>query len=160
MADISRNHGTVERTTTETIVVGFDESRGSEQALRWAAAEARSRGARLRVVLAWEAPPQLVAGAGWVPPDAARLEELGTAAKARLDAALGALAPVLGAVDVEARVEHGPATSVLVEAARDAALLVVGTRGHGEVAGLLLGSVGQHVTTHAPCSVVVVRDGR
>ena len=52
--------------------------------------------------------------------------------------------------------EGHPAFS-LIEQAKDADLLVVGTRGHGGFVGLLLGSVGEHCVTHAPCPVVVVR---
>jgi nucleotide-binding universal stress UspA family protein len=156
MDDSSRNDRTGERAAADPIVVGFDGSVGSESALRWAAQEALYRGAPLRVVHAWEAPPQLVAGAGWVPPDGARLEELAQAARGRLDTALAALANELRGLDVEPRAEHGPASAVLLDASTDAALLVVGTRGHGGFTGLLLGSVGQQVAQHAPCPVAVI----
>jgi nucleotide-binding universal stress UspA family protein len=64
----------------------------------------------------------------------------------------------------EALLEHtsvelrpGPAVPVLLEAAEGAAMLVVGSRGHGQVAGAVSGSVSQHLARHAPCPVVVVR---
>jgi len=55
-------------------------------------------------------------------------------------------------------VVEGHAAPVLLEAARGASLLVVGSRGHGEFTGMLLGSVSEHCVTHARCPVVVVRD--
>jgi nucleotide-binding universal stress UspA family protein len=58
------------------------------------------------------------------------------------------------------RVETGDPRQVLVDLSDDVDLVVVGSRGHGQVAGLLLGSVGQHVVTHAHCPVTVVRDAR
>ena len=54
-------------------------------------------------------------------------------------------------------VTEGAAAPVLLESAADADLLVVGNRGHGGFAGLLLGSVSQQCTSHAGCPVVVVR---
>lgn len=53
---------------------------------------------------------------------------------------------------------YGTPASVLLRAARDASLLVVGSRGLGGFAGLLLGSVAQHCVQHAACPVVVVRE--
>ena len=52
---------------------------------------------------------------------------------------------------------QGNAAQVLLDVARDADLLVVGSRGHGGFTGALLGSVSQHCVHHAPCPVVVVR---
>jgi nucleotide-binding universal stress UspA family protein len=59
-------------------------------------------------------------------------------------------------VPVVPRVVQGHPAQVLLEAARGARLLVVGSRGYGTLAGVLLGSVSQHCVQHAPCAVLVV----
>jgi len=61
-------------------------------------------------------------------------------------------------IEIERRVVEGAPARVLMEAAEDAALLVVGSRGLGGFGRLLLGSVGQQCAQHAPCPVVIVRD--
>ena len=66
-------------------------------------------------------------------------------------------AEVIGDVTIEQRLVEGPAASALIEAAKEAELLVVGSRGHGGFTELLLGSVSQQVANHAPCPVVIVR---
>jgi nucleotide-binding universal stress UspA family protein len=60
-------------------------------------------------------------------------------------------------VPVEPSAVEGPAAAVLTDSARDADLLVVGSRGHGGFTGLLLGSVGQQLAHHSPCPVVIYR---
>jgi nucleotide-binding universal stress UspA family protein len=60
-------------------------------------------------------------------------------------------------VPVTATVAEGPSARVLLDAASDADLLVVGSRGHGGFSGLLIGSVSQQCVSHASCPVVVVR---
>jgi nucleotide-binding universal stress UspA family protein len=74
--------------------------------------------------------------------------------EAALSAALGTGEP---AIDVEPRLVEGPAGRGLLEAAEDAALLVVGSRGRGGFSGLLLGSVSGQVAHRASCPVVIVR---
>jgi nucleotide-binding universal stress UspA family protein len=143
----------------QTIVVGVDGSEGAARALGWAADDARRRGARLRVVLAWEYPPRTVGGAGWLVPDEAMLAEQGAAMTQRLDGVLAAAAPSLEGIEVEPSVVHAAPVAALLEAAADADLLVLGTRGHGGFVGLLLGSVGQQCVHHAPCPVVIVPPG-
>jgi len=136
------------------VVVGYDGSEQAVAALRWAVAEARRRRTSLHVVYAADY-PGLVPGPIGVNP---WLPERAVAVAA--DVAVGGqdrartLAPEL---TVTHRAEIGSAAGVLVEESADAALLVVGTRGHGDLAGLLLGSVAFAVSAHAHCPVAVVR---
>jgi nucleotide-binding universal stress UspA family protein len=81
------------------------------------------------------------------------LDELGTALTATLEAeGLGAD----GDLAVTATVVTGHAAETLIDASDDAALVVVGSRGHGGFAGMVLGSVSQHVSAHARCPVMIV----
>ena len=137
----------------ERIVVGVDGSEGSVAALRWGVAEAVLRGAVVEAVSAFHVP---YVGAASVMPlmlDPAEFK----------DAADAVLTKVIDQVDASGLVEpirqlviEGPASTVLVEAGRGASLLVVGARGHGGLAGMLLGSVSRQVTEHATVPVVVV----
>jgi nucleotide-binding universal stress UspA family protein len=142
----------------ERIVVGADGSEASKDALRWAVDEARLRGAELVALHAWE--PLL--GAPDVGP-ASRIDlvELVTDAyEEALQLVTGIVEEVVGddeAVEVSAVAVEGAAASALIDAARDASLLVVGSRGHGGFEGLLLGSVSQQVAGHSPCPVVIHR---
>ena len=135
------------------IAVGVDGSRLSELALAWAVTEGRLRGATVRVLTAWEY-PVVVAGMEGV------LDDSNVEAAARHTQAI-----VLGkvaheGVDVIAEVVHGSGSSVLIDASKQADLVVVGSRGYGGFTGLLLGSVSTQVVHHAACTVVVVRDRR
>jgi nucleotide-binding universal stress UspA family protein len=134
------------------IVVGVDGSPSSQQALRWAARQARLTGEELHAVSAWDYPMT----AEW----AYALERIdwpGNTRKALDDAITASLHPD-EADRVQRSVVHGYPARVLLDAAADVDLLVVGSRGRGGVVGMLLGSVSQHVVTHARCPVVVVRD--
>jgi len=133
------------------IVVGLDGSEHSSAALRWAAAEARLRGARLRVVHSWHVPTLAV--------EVPLPEDVYTPAAARLEVE-GQVAAVLGDaadVPVDIVVHEGSPAQSLVDEAAGATLVVVGSRGRGGFSGLLLGSVSTQVAHHAPCPVVIVR---
>jgi nucleotide-binding universal stress UspA family protein len=136
------------------LVVGVDGSEASRHALQWASEEARLRGARLVVVHAWFIPAAVAPGLVPVPvdPEEWRLEAEELVAR-ELEETLGAEP----GVPVERVVVPGSPAAVLVEAADGADLLVVGSRGRGGFAGLLLGSVSQQAAHHAPCPVVIVR---
>ena len=136
------------------VVVGFDGSPESEVALRFAADEARMRGAPLRIVHAWEPSASGYLGEAFAPTPDAFVE-----AERRADVVLrAALEELRGeTVEVEALAEEGGPAGVLLEQAADAALLVVGSRGLGGAKRLLLGSVSQHLAHHATCPLVIVR---
>ncbi|MGI5255934.1 universal stress protein [Streptomyces angustmyceticus] len=138
------------------IVVGVDGSASSKEALRWAVRQAELTGCRVDAVIAWEYPP-LYGSIGWVDAPQEIAGSIKLAAARALDDAIQEVAKTGDVSPVHAAVAYGTAAAVLLEAARDASLLVVGSRGHGGFSGALLGSVSQHCTQHAPCPVVVVR---
>jgi nucleotide-binding universal stress UspA family protein len=133
------------------IVVGVDGSEGSDCALQWAVAEGALRDARVIAVNAWEV-PYLGELAGSREYQSARVEYEHRANEVVKEAVDRAHAP-----EVETLVLHGTAAEMLETAARDADLLVVGSRGRGGFAGLLLGSVSSRCAQHSPCPVVIVK---
>jgi nucleotide-binding universal stress UspA family protein len=140
------------------IIVGYDGSVGAEAALRWALDEARLRRAPVHLVCAVGNPlrtaPFLPVPGDWYPSDE-RHE-----AQALLDRAVtAATSATPPRIEITATVLDGPASTVLCEQSRHAGMLVLGHRGLGGFAGLLLGSVSLAVTTHAHCPVVIVRNG-
>jgi nucleotide-binding universal stress UspA family protein len=137
----------------ERIVVGVDGSEGSRAALRWAVEEGALRGARVEAVSAFHVP---YAGAASVMPLMLDPKEFEDAASAQLKKLVAEVDASALSEPVTELVVEGPASTVLVEAGRRASLLVVGARGHGGLAGMLLGSVSRQVTEHATVPVVVV----
>ncbi|MEW6470874.1 MAG: universal stress protein [Actinomycetota bacterium] len=137
------------------IVVGVDGSPEAAAALRWALGEARLRHATLEAVHAWLFPV-----VGDVP--GAAVDSLARALERAADGLLNQVVDDVAGTDpgvkLERRVVEGAAAAVLIDAAAGADLLVVGSRGRGGFAGLLLGSVAQQCLHHAPCPVVLVRD--
>ncbi len=146
------------------IVVGVDGSDNARAALVWALAEARLRGSTLRAVHAWMIPAMGSGEAPWalVPPATyvdVSVDEIEKATHEALEREIADVEPDPG-IAIERHVEEGPAADVIVEASADAELVVVGTRGRGAIATLVLGSTSQHVIQHAGCPVVVVRAPR
>jgi nucleotide-binding universal stress UspA family protein len=140
------------------IVVGVDHSAGAKAALRFALEEARLRQATLRVVHAWQFGYIGATGLeGWLPAAGGELEEFRRGAVAALDETLSDAGADTDGVAIERRLDQGTPAAVLVEESRGADLLVVGSRGHGGFAQLLLGSVSQQCAQHAFCPVVIVR---
>ena len=138
-------------TPEHRIVVGVDGSHSSRRALTWAIAEAQGTGGSLRLVSAWMFPMAL--GYAFT----TSVHDVHAAAQDVVDRAVAHVAQVAPEVAVTGETSEQPAGPALVAAAKDAELLVVGSRGHGGFEGLLLGSVSQYCTRHAACSVVVVR---
>jgi nucleotide-binding universal stress UspA family protein len=92
-----------------------------------------------------------------VPTTGGDIHELRAAAAAALDATVREAIPDAGDVKIEQRVVEGAPGAALVDESQTADLLVVGSRGHGGFAQLLLGSVSQQCAHHAACPVVIVR---
>jgi nucleotide-binding universal stress UspA family protein len=139
------------------VVIGTDGSPGGDAALGFAFEEAQLRGLSLRIVCAWQAPDSSYVGEAFAPTTDAFLEAE-QHAEAVLRAALAQLRPE-SALGAEALAIEGHPAAVLIEQAQDAALLVVGSRGRGTTASLLLGSVSQGVAHHAHCPLVIVPPG-
>jgi len=133
------------------VVVGFDGSEAATTALDWAADHAASTGAEVEVVAAWAWPSGY--GASLVIP--ADYDPAGDAAGMVARAVETARGRHPDVEFVPVAVE-GHAAPVLVEASAGADLLALGTRGHGEVSGILLGSVSGHCVAHAHCPVLVI----
>ena len=135
----------------QRIVVGIDGSEISQRALEWAVEEARLRGAKVTILHAWSM--GFIAASAFAAPviDPAALER---AAADVLETAVTSIDA--SDVTVENALVCGGAAEALITAAKDADLLVVGSRGRGGFAELLLGSVSHQVCNHAPCPVVVI----
>jgi nucleotide-binding universal stress UspA family protein len=139
----------------ELVVVGVDGSPASVAAVAWAARYASASGARVRALLAWHYP-----GAVGGPPiekaPASVRNQTEKQEQATLDEAVAKAIPGR-APAVETSLGYGHPAQVLIDASREADLLVVGRHGHRPFAGMLIGSVSLHCVTEAFCPVVVVR---
>ncbi|MDQ2755702.1 MAG: universal stress protein [Actinomycetota bacterium] len=141
--------------TADRVVVGVDGSDASLAALRWASFVAEATDSSLDVVAVWQPTTAFgLMGEGWgaLPtdwdPDAVTREALEQA-----------MASVFGddvPLTCESRVIEGNIAQVLLETSADARMLVVGSRGHGGFASLLLGSVSAACAEHATCPVLVI----
>ncbi len=138
----------------ETIVVGVDGSAGADEAVTFAAQKARLQGATLNLVIVWHVPTGVYEGVGMAVADTRA--EFEQDANRCLEGVAERLASELGGLTIERVVREGRAASVLAREARDAALLAVGSRGHGGFVGLLIGSVSSECARHARCPVVIV----
>ena len=131
------------------IVVGVDDSPASHAALNWAVRAAHRGRGQVFAYAVWQAPAQV---GGMFPRVVLPDVDLEGEARAWLDRAAAA-APRGDIVPV---VTEGDPADVLVDAAGDAALLVLGHSRRSALAETLLGSVGRRCTRHAPCPVVLV----
>jgi nucleotide-binding universal stress UspA family protein len=136
------------------IVVGVDGSAGSEVAFEWALQQAEITGSDLTAVLAYSYELWWIDGG--TDYESKVIERNALKARRKLDELLAKWTPGSTSVTVHPIVVEGHTTTALLEIARDADLLVVGSRGRGELAGLLLGSVSQRCAERASCPVVVV----
>lgn len=143
--------GTVEH--HDRVVVGVDGSPSSIQAVEWAARQAELTGSTLELVVSWEWPTSY----GWALPVVSDWNPAQDAQKL-LDEQLQTVRSDHPDLSVQTLIVESRPAQALVDASDGAALLVVGSRGHGEFTGMLLGSVSEHCVTHAHCPVVVFRD--
>jgi nucleotide-binding universal stress UspA family protein len=135
------------------VIVGVDGSPHADRALSWACRRAENCGDTVRAVCSW---PLGASGEDWTPQPGVKPEGQ-RYAEHILREVVERVRRDHPTVEVETTVLEGHPGHVLVAMSVDADLLVVGSRGRGEVGGLLLGSVGQHCVHHAHCPVTVVR---
>ena len=142
-----------------SIVVGVDGSESAQRALHWAVEEGRLRRATVEAVHVWELPVLVGTPFGTVPVE---VDADIAGAQAALDAIVDAVDDSGLPAPIVRTVTAGSPANRLVEIADDsgAALIVLGSRGHGGFTGLLLGSVSQQVSHHARCPVVIVPHDR
>jgi nucleotide-binding universal stress UspA family protein len=135
---------------TPRVVVGVDGSDQSKLALRWALVIAASYGARVVAVAAWQYP----AASGWGPTtnEWNPQQDMEKCLTETVDEVVGPQRPD----HLHLSVEEGNPAHVLIAESQGASMLVVGSRGHGGFAGLLLGSVSANVAERAHCPVLVI----
>jgi nucleotide-binding universal stress UspA family protein len=133
------------------IVVGVDGSPSSVEALTWAVRQAGHTGCVVDAIHAWQYPVSY----GWAysEPD----PQISVLASEELDKAIAQARQADESVEIRPHVVEQSPAQALLGAAEGAELLVVGSRGHGGFAGMLLGSVSQHCVSHSPCPVLVIR---
>ncbi|MET1064444.1 MAG: universal stress protein [Arthrobacter sp.] len=140
----------VEAREIRTIVVGVDGSDASVEALRQAQALAVPLSAALLALASWDVPPVYD---GYV---AMGIDDFdvraGQILQEAVEKAFGAETPA----NVKTVLVQGHPRQTLIEASRDADLVVVGRRGHGGFGGMLIGSVSSALVAHAHCPVLVV----
>ena len=135
------------------LVVGVDGSSASLKGLHWALDYASATQSKVDVVIAWDWPASL-AWSGPFPSDF----DPNMSAQQMLDLLITRERSKYPNLAVEGRAVQGDPANVLESASHGASLLVVGQSGHGELVGLLLGSVSEHCVTHAHCPVLVFRE--
>jgi nucleotide-binding universal stress UspA family protein len=137
------------------VVVGVDGSEESFRAAEWAAREAQRHGAPLRIVSAPAMPPRM-----WTydtaPQGVARV--LGSVPRRALGQAITRSRGVTSDLLIDADLLTGPPALTVTSSGSGALMLVVGARGAGGFAAMLLGSVSRYAAMHASCPVVVVRE--
>lgn len=134
------------------VVVGYDGSPASRTALHWAAIAATGEGVALRVVEVFELVIMSRPSPGTVVP----LDALRVARQQGLDAVVEDLRLHHPGLEVTGELMTGSPAAALIGESEHARMLVLGTRGMGALAGLIVGSVTIQVSAHAQCPVVVV----
>lgn len=138
------------------VVVGTDGSDHSHEALRWAAEYARQVGAEVVVVHGWEMP---VASVRSMSHDVQVVDEAHSTAQEIVDTAAGWVREAVPGCEVRTALVPGGPTKALIDASESARCVVVGSRGRGALAHVLLGSTSDSVAARAHCPVVIVAPG-
>ena len=133
------------------IVVGVDGSQPSRAALRWAVRQAHFTCSEVDAVMAWDGPAQQDGRPGAPAADLAAI-----AVRALAETVHATVLEEGDAVDIRQRTRQGDAVRILLDASREAELLVVGCRGRSGIAATVLGSVSTQCAQQAGCPVVVV----
>ncbi|MEU6378718.1 universal stress protein [Streptomyces sp. NPDC046909] len=139
---------------SRNVTVGLDGSTESRAAAEWAAREAHLRGLPLKIVHVWEPVPAPMAQAPLLGPET----QQHWSERIPREAAEGIALRHPG-VDVSTEQLSGRPADVLADAAKDAELLVLGSRGLSGIGGFLVGSVGLATVAHTDTPVVLVRAG-
>ena len=139
------------------ILVGLDGSANGDAALAWALTEARARHCEIEAFWVWQVPALAYSAPGYLPPEPGVLETEGGRILAEALAGLGGPDDV----KVSLRVTEGSPAMVLLHASEepDVGMVVVGSRGHGPVSGLLLGSVSHSLTHECKRPLTIVPGG-
>lgn len=140
----------------QRLAVAVDSSEPGERALDWAFDAANRRGWRLRVVHAWDVHVVGFDVDDSTYPEGGILDEVKEAETRLSSEVLAGHRAKYPDVEVEIHIDRGNTDRVVLDASRDCDLLVVGSKGHGALASMLLGSVTHRVLHHATCSVCVV----
>ena len=144
-------------TFSNRILVGLDGSPNGDAALAWAVKEAHARKCEIEAVWVWQVPALAYSAPGYLPPEPGVLEAEGSRILAE------ALVGIEGADDVKValRVTEGSPAMVLLHGSEEpvVSLVVVGSRGHGPVSGLLLGSVSHSLTHECRKPLAIVPGG-
>jgi nucleotide-binding universal stress UspA family protein len=141
------------------LTVGVDGSETSSTALAWAAREADRRDAVLRAVHSYAIPVTGGDFAGSVMYPAVDIEELRSSYVRSVEAQLAPIRSEFPNLSIETHVEVGWPTTMLVDASKDAEMVVAGSHGTGSLAALFLGSVAHHIAHAATCAAVLVPHG-
>jgi len=141
--------------TTRPVVVGVDGSEESLRAVEWAAREAHRHGAPLRLVSAPAVPPRMLASD---PAPQGVTKVLGSMPRRALAEAITRAGEVAPDLLIDTDLLTGPPALMVTGSGCGALMLVVGARGAGGFAAMLLGSVSRYAAMHASCPVVVVRE--
>ncbi|WP_018156768.1 universal stress protein [Demetria terragena] len=140
---------------TGTVVVGVDGSAASRAAAAYAVAFAEKTHSTVRCLISWSV--EVVDGAVVTQPDTPEWRVVEERHRAVVEDTLAQVRTRHPAVEIDTVIYRGAASSLLVHEAREAQLLVIGSRGRGGFLGMLLGSTTKRVLKEATCPVAVVR---